>query len=190
MGPTLSKGTLDVLHLVVLIYIPSIFIFSCFLGPLISYLRVPILALTPMLPSVIQYHTSRFIGVVERRASLHPFPCGSTNPNLKVSQRCPIDQIIYHLITFGQLLLFVGLNIWILLVTCFLDAYYNKHDDSDMVNKFFIRPSMAIVLIYVWIIAATGRLGEIKWWPSRDHPLSRLVPSSIKNATMTKCRWT
>jgi len=106
----------------------------------------------------------------------------------KVSQRCPIDRIIYHFIAFGQLLLFVGLNIWIFLVTCFLGAFFKKHGNGDDdVNKIFY-PSMAIVLIYVWIIAVTGRLGEIRWWPSRDHAMSLLVPRSIKDMTMTKCR--
>ena len=71
MGPTLSKGTLEELHLVVLIYVPSIIIIFCFLGPLIFHLRVPILASTSMLPSVVQYHTNRFIGAVERGASLY-----------------------------------------------------------------------------------------------------------------------
>jgi hypothetical protein len=76
MGPTLSKGTLDGVHLVVIIYIPSIIIFFCFFGPLIFSLWVPILASTSMLPSVIRYSTGRFIGAVEKCALLRllPFP--------------------------------------------------------------------------------------------------------------------
>ena len=144
-------------------------------------------------PYVIQYHTSRFIGAVKRRTSLHPpitFSSGSTNSNLKVSQRYPMDRIIYHFVTFGHLLLFVGLNIWLFFVGCFLDAFFKKGGDD--VIKIILYPAMVIVLICIWIIAATGRLGEIspRWWPSRDYPVSRLLPPSIKNATTTKCRWT
>ena len=74
MGPTLSKGTLDKVHLIVLIYTPSIILFFFILGSLIFYLWVPILALATMLPSVIRYHTGRFIGAVQRCASLCPLP--------------------------------------------------------------------------------------------------------------------
>jgi hypothetical protein len=117
------------------------------------------------------------------------FPCGSTNSNLKVSQRHPIDQIIHHFIAFGQLLLFVGWNVWIFLFVFFVRAMLRRGgDDSDVLCKIFIYPGMVSVLIYTWIMAATGRLGEIRWWPSRDR-MSRLIPPSIKNATMTKCRW-
>jgi hypothetical protein len=115
------------------------------------------------------------------------FSRGSTNSNLKVSQRRPMDRIIYHFIAFGQLLLFVGWNVWIFLFVFFLDAIFKNHR-ADPSRKFILYPAMAIVLIYVWIIAATGRLGKIRWWPSRDR-LSRLVPPSIKNGAVTKCRW-
>jgi hypothetical protein len=64
--------TLEEVHLVVLIYIPSITRFFLSLGLLIFYLWVPILASTSLLPSVIQYHTGRFVGAVERCASLRP----------------------------------------------------------------------------------------------------------------------
>jgi hypothetical protein len=74
MGPTISKGTLDEVRVVVLVYIPSIVIFVFCLGHLIFYLRIPILATTSMLPSAIQHHTGRFVGAVERRASLRPLP--------------------------------------------------------------------------------------------------------------------
>ena len=74
MGPTLSKGTLDKVHLIVLIYTPSIILFFFILGSLIFYLWVPILALATMLPSVIRYHTGRFIEAVQRCASLCPLP--------------------------------------------------------------------------------------------------------------------
>ena len=76
IGPTLSKATLEEVHLVVLIYIPSITRFFFSLGLLIFYQRVPILGSTSLLPSVIRYHTGRFVGAVERCASLHslPFP--------------------------------------------------------------------------------------------------------------------
>jgi hypothetical protein len=73
MGPTLSQRTLEEAHLVVIIYIPStIFLFFCYLGPLIFYLRVPILASTSMLPSAIRYRTGRFVRAAERCASLCP----------------------------------------------------------------------------------------------------------------------
>jgi len=74
LGPTLSQGTLEELHLVVLIYIPSIITFFCFLGPIIFYLRVHILTSTSMLPSVSRHHTGRFVGAIERCASLRPLP--------------------------------------------------------------------------------------------------------------------
>jgi len=117
------------------------------------------------------------------------FPCGSTNSNLKVSQRCPIDQIIYHFIAFGQLLLFVGWNVWIFLLVCFLPPMLPDYSDSKFRAKVIIYSPMVIVVICFWITAATGRLGEVRWWPSRDC-LFHLVPPSIKNATVTKCRWT
>jgi hypothetical protein len=74
IGPTLSRGTLQEVYLVVLIYIPSITLFLFSLGLLIFHLRVPILALTSMLPSIIQYHTGRFIGAIERCELFHPLP--------------------------------------------------------------------------------------------------------------------
>ena len=74
MGPVLSKHIGDEIRLIVLIRIPSIIIFFCILGSLIFCLRVPILALTSMLPSVIQRHPGRFIRAIERRESLHPLP--------------------------------------------------------------------------------------------------------------------
>jgi hypothetical protein len=73
MGPNLSQRTLEEVHLVVVIYIPSaIILFFCYLGPLIFYLRVPILASASMLPSVIRSRTGRFVGAAERCASLCP----------------------------------------------------------------------------------------------------------------------
>jgi len=71
MGPALSKGTVDMIRLVVLIRIPSIVIFFCTLCPLIVHLEV---ALTSVLPSVVQYHIGRFFDAIERCASLHPLP--------------------------------------------------------------------------------------------------------------------
>ena len=190
MGPTLSKGTLEEAHLVVLIYLPSIFLLFVFLGPLIFYLRVPILALTPMLPSGFQYHTGRFFRVIKRCASLCPLPfLVAVLIQIKVSQNHPIDRIIYHLIAFGQILLLMGLNIWTFLFVCFVDAIFQRDIRSDLYSKFLLYPGMGMMLMCIWIIAATGRFGEIRWLPSKDH-LSHLVPSSIKNATMMKCRWT
>ena len=55
-------------------WISSVVIFLLNLGPLILYLRVSILASTSILPSVIRYHTGRFIGAIERRASFCPLP--------------------------------------------------------------------------------------------------------------------
>ena len=110
------------------------------------------------------------------------FPCGSTNSNLKVSQRRPIDRIIYHLVAFGQLLLLVSCHVWIFLFVCLSDPIVQKwggNNPSNMYNILLLYPGTVIVLIYVWIIAATGTLGEIRWWSS-----------TIKNATVTKCRWT
>jgi len=84
--------------------------------------------------------------------------------------------------------MFVGWHVWIFLFVCLVDAIL-KRGKAELYSKIFLYPAMVMLLIYVWIIVAIGRLGEIRWWPSRDR-LSRLVPPSIKNATMTKCRWT
>ena len=187
MGPTLPKGTGDMVRLVVLIRIPSIVIFFCILGPLIFCLGV---ASTSILPSVVQYHIGRFFDAIERCASLiapFTFPSVSTNSHLKVSQRRPIDRIIYHFIAFGQLLLFVGLHVWIFLYACFGDEYVTRVNGPSPTLIKFIYSGMVIAVVYAWILAATGRFGEIRWWPSRDR-LSRLVPPSIKNATITKCK--
>jgi hypothetical protein len=116
------------------------------------------------------------------------FPHGSTNSNLKVSRRRPIDRIIYHFVAFGQFLLFVGWHVWFFLFVCFGYPLAKKALGFLLLKTLFY-PAVVTVLIYVWIIMATGGLGEIRWWPSGDR-LSRLVPPSIKNATMTKCRWT
>ena len=117
------------------------------------------------------------------------FARDSANSNLKVSQRHPIDRIIYHFVAFGQLLLFVGWNVWIFLFAYFATALSQKIPGGDPFSRYLFYPALVMVSIFVWIIAATGRLGEIRWWPSKDR-LARLVPPSIKNATMTKCRWT
>ena len=74
MGPTLSQGTLQEVYLVVSISIPSITLFLFSLGLLIFHLWVPILALTSMLPSTLQYHTGRFIGAIEKCGFFHPLP--------------------------------------------------------------------------------------------------------------------
>jgi hypothetical protein len=112
------------------------------------------------------------------------FPCSSTNSNLKVS---PIDRIIYYFAAFGQLLLFIGLHIWAVLFALFADVI-QAQKDVLLLSKILRYQGLVLMLIYVWILAATGRFGEIKWWPSHDR-LSCLVPPSIKNMTMTKCRW-
>lgn len=73
IGPTLSKGTVEQVHLVVVIYIPFIILFFLFLAPLILGLwEVPFLALTSMLPFVIRSHTGRFVGAIQRCALLRP----------------------------------------------------------------------------------------------------------------------
>ena len=78
----------------------------------------------------------------------------------------------------------MGCNIWIFFIGSFT---LTELDDSS--SKILAYLAVIIVFLYVWIMAATGGLGEIRWWLSRDC-LSCLVPPSIKNATMTKCRWT
>ena len=189
MGQILSKGALQRVHLVVIIYIPCIIPFFFFLGPLIPVLQVPIIALTSIFSSVIQYHTGMFVGAIERSELLFTPPYGTTNSILKVSQRHPIDRIIYHFIAFGQLVLFVGWNVWIFLFILLLDGIAEKKGDVyPLLIKVILYPQVVTVLIYTWIITATGRLGEIRWWPSRDC-LSRLVPPLIKNTILTKCQW-
>jgi len=117
------------------------------------------------------------------------FPCGSTNSNLKVSQICSIDWIIYHCIAFIQLLLFMGCNICIFLFYYFVAEIPGRefssriYSVSSKFNTTVLYLNMVIGLIHIWIITATG----MRWWPSRDH-LSHLVPLSIKNTTLMKCR--
>ena len=66
MGPSLSKGTLGGIFLVVMCYMPSISIFVVILSFLIEQLWAPILASTTMLPSGIRYHAGQFFRVVKR----------------------------------------------------------------------------------------------------------------------------
>jgi hypothetical protein len=69
MGPTLSKGTLEEVYLVVVFYIPFAIIYVVFLILLMTQLWAPILASTSTLPSGIQSYTGRFFRAIERRAS-------------------------------------------------------------------------------------------------------------------------
>jgi hypothetical protein len=114
------------------------------------------------------------------------FHHGNTNSNIKASQRHPIDWMIYHFVAFGQLLLFAGCNIWIFFIGSFALAEPDNRNPNP-IAKILDPLAVVIALLYVWITAATGRFGKIRWWPSRDH-LSCLIPLSIKNATVTKCR--
>lgn len=66
MGPTLPNGTVEDFHRVLLIYIPCVIILFLFLGPLIVGLMHTILEFSSMLPSAIQAHIGRFVGVIER----------------------------------------------------------------------------------------------------------------------------
>jgi len=95
-----------------------------------------------------------------------------------------MDQIIYHFIAFGQQLVFLGWNVWIFLFVCFVDPILKRYE-VDFVT-IVLYPTAAMVLKRIWIIAATGTLGEFRWWPSRDR-LSHLIPPSIKNTTVVKC---
>ena len=94
------------------------------------------------------------------------FSCGSTNLNLKVSQRHPIDRIIYHFVAFGQLILFIGLQVWIFLLVHFIDEGLKGIVEGDLFReislKIFLYPPMVMALIYIWSIAANGGLGEIR----------------------------
>ena len=113
--------------------------------------------------------------------------CG-TNSKIKVSRRRPIARIIHYFLAFGRLLLFVGWGIWFFLFVCFVLGMA-KRNDFHPFNEIFFYPAVVMGLVYSGIIAASGTLGEIKWWPSRDS-LSHLIPLSIRDASMTKCRWT
>lgn len=79
--PTLSQGTLEGVHLVVVHYMPFTLVHLVLLGFLIAQLWAPILALTPMLHSSIKYYTGRFLGAVERGAPycFITFPAHGTN---------------------------------------------------------------------------------------------------------------
>jgi hypothetical protein len=73
MDQSLSQGTLkDLVVVLISLTVPFIILFFFFLGLLLFYLWVPILALTSMLPSVIRYYTG--IEAIERCASLRPLP--------------------------------------------------------------------------------------------------------------------
>ena len=84
----------------------------------------------------------------------------------------------------------MGLQVWIFLYyICFAEEALTRRGIPSDISLKILYPAMVMVVIYIWILAATGTYGEIRWWPSRDR-LSRLVPPSIKKMTMTKCRWT
>jgi len=192
MVPTLSKGTLEEIFLIVVFYMPFIIVYACLLFVLVSQLWAPILASTSILPSGIRYYTSRFFGAVERRASYRPLPFPMTLLiQTSVAQRRPIDRIIYHSVAFAQLLLLLTLNVWIVLFLCFVDVIVEMTDDilPPLLFKVVLYTGMITLFISSWFIAATSdELEEMRWWPTRDH-LSRLFPSSFANATVTTCRW-
>ena len=66
IGPTLSKGTLEDIYLVVIYYIPSALTCVAFLVLLMVQLRASIFASMSMFPSSIRYYAGRFFGAVER----------------------------------------------------------------------------------------------------------------------------
>ena len=190
MGPTLSKGTLEEVYMFVIIYMPFIIIYSCFLVVLMSQLWAPILASISILPSGTRYYTSRFFGAVQRRASYCLSPLSvKLLIQTSVAQRRPIDRIIYHSVAFALLLLLLTWNVWIVLFLCFVDVLAEDDLLPPLLFKIVLYITMILLSISPWFFAATsGKLEEMRWWPTRDH-LSRLVPSSIANATVTKCRW-
>jgi len=192
MVPTLSKGTMEEIFLIVVFYMPFVIVYACLLFALMSQLWAPIRASTSILPSGIRYYTSRFSEAVERRASYRPSPFPMTLLiQTSVAQIHPIDRIIYHSVAFSQPLLVLTLNVWIILFLCFVDVIVEMASDilPPLLLKVVLYTAMIILSISSWfIIATSAELEEMRWWPTRDR-LSLLVPSSIANATVTKCRW-
>lgn len=190
MGPTLSKGTLEEVYVVFVVYIPIASAYVGLLVILMTQLWAPILASTSMLPSGIRYYTGRFFGAVERRTSYCPLPFPVTLLiQTSVAQRRLIDRIIYHSVAFVQLLLLVTFNVWIILFLCLVDVIVTPAGETDpafptLSIKILLYIAMMAMSICSFYIAATGGM---RWWPTRDK-LSRLVPPSIANATVTKCR--
>jgi hypothetical protein len=189
MGPTLSKGTLEEVYMFVLIYMPFIIVYSCFLVVLMSQMWAPILASTSILPSGTRYYTSWFFGAVGRRASYRSSPLSMTLLiQTSVAQRRPIERIIYHSVAVALLLLLLTWNVWIVLFLCFVNVLTGDDLLPPLLFKIVLYITMILLSISPWFFAATsGKLEGMRWWPTRDH-LSRLVPSSIANATVTKCR--
>jgi len=80
----------------------------------------------------------------------------------------------------------VGWGIWFFLSVCFVNGMA-KRDDFHPLNQIFFYPAAVMAIVYTWIIADNGALGEMRWWPSRDR-LWSLVSPSIKNGSMKECR--
>jgi len=94
--------------------------------------------------------------------------------------------MIYHFIAFIQLLLFVTLNAWIILLLFFVRVFLQEYRDVTTLSiKFLLYIAPIIGWIFIWF--AYGWLWETRWWPSRDR-LIRLLPPSMANTTVIKCQ--
>jgi len=93
--------------------------------------------------------------------------------------------MIYHFVALMQLLLFVTLNAWVILQLSFVHSIFQEtHKTLSTKVLFYTAPITAWMMI--WHIY--GWVWETRWWPSRDR-LIHLLPPSMANVTMTKCRW-
>jgi hypothetical protein len=80
--------------------------------------------------------------------------------------------------------------VWIVLFLCFVDVFVEEGCGVSLPTlsmKVVFYTVLATFLIFSWVVVASGELGVMRWWPTRDN-LARLVPATIANATTTKCR--
>jgi hypothetical protein len=96
--------------------------------------------------------------------------------------------MIYHFVALMQLLLFVTLNVWIILLLSFAHVLLQEeHDLTTLSIKILLYTSAIIMWILIWFIYGWFWAPGTRWFPTRDR-LSRLLPPSIANANMSKCR--
>ena len=112
-------------------------------------------------------------------------PYDWTNLYPVVTQRRPVDRMIYHFVALMQLLLFATLNAWITLQFYFVHSILQEtHKSLSAKILFYTTPTTAWMMLwhfYGWVL-------ETRWWPSRDC-LTRLLPPWMVTATVKQCRY-
>lgn len=112
-------------------------------------------------------------------------PYDWTNLYPVVTQRRPVDRMIYHFVALMQLLLFVTLNAWITLQFYFVHSILQEtHKSLSAKILFYTAPItgwMMLWYFYGWVL-------ETRWWPSRNC-LTHLLPPWMVTATVKQCRY-